>query len=393
VSDTGARLGFALLAYMLGVTLIITLLPFEFTWPDVWRISDIVDVVDMVANVLLFVPLGFFYALARHARRSPAVHALLLGAAVSLAIEAVQLFEIERQSSPVDVAVNALGAWLGAIAGTRVARAAMVEGRLVGWLALELPHMGLIYLMVPLLWIDALSTGADAVRRAAPFLLGVTGAILLGGMQRYYFGPWRASEPSRTAAFAVLWFLAGTFPSLAARPFHVVAGAALVALLVWGLGRRSVGRSAANRRYEVPLLKSTAPAYVAYLALIAAAPLSEGVGAWSVAIGFTGVGSKQIEILRLLELAAGFTLLGYMIAEFGGRAIRSYRVALPRLVSWSVAAAVAVEAIRGFHEDYGASILRAGLVVAAALYGGWLYHLQRAHVVRLVSQRSASRRA
>src|SRR4051812_5015328 len=85
--DTGARLGSALLAYMLGVTLIITLMPFDFRWPDEWRIVNIIDVRDMIANVLLFVPLGFFYRLARHMREPPALHVLLLGAALSFAIE------------------------------------------------------------------------------------------------------------------------------------------------------------------------------------------------------------------------------------------------------------------------------------------------------------------
>src|SRR4051812_46867120 len=114
---------------MLGVTLIVTLMPFDFRWPEEWRIANVIDVPDMIANVLLFIPLGFFYRLGRHARRPAAVHVLLLGALVSLAIESAQLFEIERNSSPEDVAVNAIGAWLGALAGSRVARATMVEGR------------------------------------------------------------------------------------------------------------------------------------------------------------------------------------------------------------------------------------------------------------------------
>jgi hypothetical protein len=82
---------------------------------------------------------------------------------------------------------------------------------------------------------------------------------------------------------------------------------------------------------------------------------------------------------------AAFTLLGYSVAELGGRVLAAYVDALPRLLAWSIALAVALEAVRGFHAGHGASLLRAAVLVAAALYGGWLYYLQRAHVVRLLS--------
>lgn len=59
--DTGTRLGTALLVYMVGVILIVTLLPFHFEWPQRWQVSVGDDPYDAVLNVLLFVPLGFLY--------------------------------------------------------------------------------------------------------------------------------------------------------------------------------------------------------------------------------------------------------------------------------------------------------------------------------------------
>jgi VanZ family protein len=385
-ADTGTRLGYALLGYMLGVALIITLLPFNFRRPDEWRMMLGGDPVDVVANVLLFIPLGFFYRFAQPARAHSALWVLALGALVSAAIETAQLFEAVRNASPLDVAANATGAWLGALAADRVASGGKAGGRLVGWLVLELPLMGLVYLLVPLLWIDALSPAAQAARGAMAPLLAAFGALLLGGMQRHYFAPAGTSVPHRTAAFASLWFIAGAFPALAARPGNVVIGALGAGALCWWYGRRAPGAPASNRRFEASLLKLAAPFYAVYLVLVAIAPLRDGIAAWTLYTGFPDAASAQIEIVRLLELVAAFTLVGYMVAEFGGRALPRYLDAVPRLLAWAAALACALEALWGFRAGHGASLARGGLVAAAALYGGWLYYLQREHVVRLLAE-------
>jgi VanZ family protein len=385
-ADTGVRLGYALLGYMLGVTLIITLLPFHFRRPDEWRLMLGGDPVDVVANVLLFIPPGFFYRLAQPARRRSALRVLALGALVSLAIETAQLFEAMRNASLLDVAANAAGAWLGALAADRVASGGKAGGRLVGWLVLELPLMGLVYLLVPLLWIDALSPAAAAARGAMAPLLAAFGALLLGGMQRHYFAPAGTSVPHRTAAFAALWFLAGAFPALAVRPADVVVCALGAGGLCWWYGALAPRASAVNRRFEASLLKLAAPFFAAYLVLVAIVPLRDGIGAWTLYTGFPDAASHQIEIVRLLELVAAFTLVGYMVAEFGGRALRRYRDALPRLLAWAAALACALEVLWGFRAGHGASLARGSLLAAASLYGGWLYYLQREHVVRLLSE-------
>ncbi len=313
---------------MLGVTLIITLLPFQFDWPSRWRLMFTGGPVDIVANVLLFLPLGFLYRLARREGfRHSTLTVLWIGAVMSMAIETAQLFERERYTSVLDVATNAFGAWLGAWAFDRLSPKARVDGALIGRLSLELPLMGLIYLMVPLLWLNALSSGRDIERAALPLLLGVFGASLLGGMQRRHFGPVRSLGARATAGAAALWFLAGTFPALPNRPALLLGGTVLVGALAWWQGSRPFVPDASNRRFEVPLLTSAAPAYAAYLALLTLAPLLHGVGDWSVGLGFPGVATEwtKTEILRCLEQVAAFTLLGYMIAEFRGRDVPTYR--------------------------------------------------------------------
>src|SRR5687767_188046 len=109
-TDTGARLGTALLVYMLGVTLIITLLPFHFTWPQRWHVSVGDDPYDGVLNVLLFVPFGFVYRMVMPRGRGSMLLVVVSAALISIAIEGMQLFDATRESTVLDVVANTFGA-------------------------------------------------------------------------------------------------------------------------------------------------------------------------------------------------------------------------------------------------------------------------------------------
>ncbi|MCC6319796.1 MAG: VanZ family protein [Gemmatimonadaceae bacterium] len=377
----------AILAYLTGVTLIITLLPFQFAWPREWRVMLTGNAVDIVANVLMFVPLGFLYRLGTtHHRRHSALRVLWMGALVSSAIESAQLFELERYTSPLDVATNAAGAWLGALASDRVASRLRAGGAMVARFSLELPLMGLVYLLIPLLWLNALASGGEAEHAGLSVLLAVFGASVLGGLQKHHFGPDRHVSPAATACVTMTWYAAGSFPLLPTHPIAVGAGAIVAGLLAWRRGTVGHRGHALERRYEVRVLLSAVPAYATYLALLGAGPLLGGVGPWSVGLGFPGVATEwtKLEILRLLELVAAFTLLGYIQCETRGRSVDRYVGALPRLVAWTLVAVAAIEALRGLDHAHGASVARAVLLFASSLYGGGLYYLQRAHILHLL---------
>jgi VanZ family protein len=75
---------------------------------------------DRIANVLLYLPLGFclFLWLNTRWRRLPSLLlATLLGAALSLAIEVAQVYVSARVPSLTDLSLNALGSAIGATAG------------------------------------------------------------------------------------------------------------------------------------------------------------------------------------------------------------------------------------------------------------------------------------
>jgi hypothetical protein len=386
-ADTGPRLGNALLAYMVGVTLIVTLLPFHFALPERWEVTVGGDPYDFAVGVVLFVPLGYLFRLATPRLERRTILVVVWNAAlISIMIEAMQLFEPTRESTVLDVVANTLGAWVGALAFDRIERSAGLSGRVIGWLGLEMPLMGLVYLLVPLRWANSLAAREAVVANFTTFLIGAFGAILLGGLQRHYFGPARTAEAHHTAAFAALWFVAGAFAMFIWRPLGLAAGALAVAAIAWWQGRRPLHDAGSNRRFEAPLLRSALPLYAAYLAILIIAPVLGEVGSWRGHFGFAAGAPSRVETAQLLELIAAFTLLGYMATEIRGRTVRGYRDAFPRLIAWGLGLAVAAEVVRGF-DLRGASLTRGAILVAACLFGGWLYYLQRAHVIWLVSKK------
>jgi hypothetical protein len=84
--------------------------------------------------------------------------------------------------------------------------------------------------------------------------------------------------------------------------------------------------------------------------------------------------------IRLIEHLAAFTVLGYIAAEWRGRAELAWRRDFPRLLLVGMASAIVLEILVGFQAGPGASFLRLMIATGGALFGGTLYHLQRDHV-------------
>lgn len=402
--ETGARLGAAVLGFVAAVVGAITLQPFQFAWPSRLALMYWDTWFDVIANVGLFVPLGFLYALTRAARTAtlqPAVAgslarerrrtlglALAGGTLASLAIEVAQAFEPGRFSSPVDVATNALGALLGAWLYTRAARGLGADTPLVGRLALELPVMGLLYVSLPLCTLAAVTaaaTDAPTVAGASPralalLMLAAFGGSLFGTVQRRQLGPAGALGPVAVALIAAGWFLVGALPALATAPRALLAGAALAGLAAWDLARRAPDALPIERRFEAEALSLAAPFFAGYLLLLPLGDPPQGPDVWT-----------QLGLPRQVETLAAFTVGGYLLAEVWGRRELRYRHTAWRV---GLAASAAVTTLATVRVDLGgaaASLPALATHVVAAAYGGWLYHLQRAHVQALVAARRSVR--
>ena len=66
---------------------------------------------DIIANIFLFLPFGYLFALS-HPRRGYAL-LVAIAAAISLSAESLQVLSPARYASATDVVVNTIGAFLG----------------------------------------------------------------------------------------------------------------------------------------------------------------------------------------------------------------------------------------------------------------------------------------
>ena len=388
---TAARLGRATLAYLAVMMGIITLAPFQFAARPVHGLSPLWDWADIVMNVVMFLPFGFVYQLTRPAGSpAPLWRVWGLGALLSACVETAQLFEATRYSSLVDIATNSSGALLGsAICSFIVAR--IESENAVRTMALELPLMALIYLLVPLAWLIGL-VGAGTMRAWLVLPIAVFAGGILGTVHGAYLAPSRGIARLWLLLGALLWFTVALLPATLRDGSLLIAAASLTVGTAW-LRSIATARFRAvyvNQRFELPTLRLVLPLFAAYLALSSLWPLDDASFIWrgSIALVPSGAVLNNRLIYAMLEHIAAFTLVGYVIAEFHGRDRQHFREIAPRVIGWGGGVSLLLEATRGWHPDYGASLLMLVFTIAASTFGGWLYLLQRDHVKALVARRN-----
>jgi hypothetical protein len=199
------------------------------------------------------------------------------------------------------------------------------EPRLIDRLGLHLPLGGLIYLLVPQLWLSGVGVVQSRQRIVLTLMLGGAGCTLIAALRRH------RSE---------------------------------------------------RRRFERATLRRFLPLLAAYVLLAAVWPPMRSLAPWHAAITFgdrlndAGV----VEVLLLLEHVCGFTLLGYAAAEWRGRRELSLAQDLPLLTVLAAIFAATLELIQGHLVGPGASLMRPILATSGAVYGVAVYHLARAHV-------------
>jgi VanZ family protein len=383
---TGARLGTALLGYFAFVIVLLTLNPFYFELPSQLQIDLRIRPLDIIENVILFLPIGFLYRLTGGRHRG----AILLGAALTVSIEAAQLLVPVRTAAPVDIVSNTLGAAIGTLLYDLVATRIAMTATHVGRLSLETPLMGLAYMLVPLLWMNALAGEVEPDRWVLAALIGVCGAIVFSDIARAWWGPAGLRTAWRVGLAAAAWLLLGSGPILL-RPqttLPLAAGVALLTAILVMLPWRS-----ADRRFERTTLSRIFPILALYLLLAALWPPLRPLMAWHATLGLT----DRVEAMTtrypapLLEYLAAFTVLGYVSAEWRGRAELSLARDLPRLLLVALGSALALEILVGFQVGRGASLTRLVMVVISALFGGVIYHLLRSHIRFLLSSAAPHR--
>jgi hypothetical protein len=362
------------------VILVVTLVPLHFRLPAKLVLTGFVSLSDLVANVALFVPLGFLLAF------GGAAHPIALGLLLSSAIELCQEFIPGRFPSLLDVATNALGAGIGAVAFGLVRGALARRASPIGVLALDLPLAGLVYLLVPLLWLTGLAGGGDGDQRWLAALIGLTGAIALAAIDRHLLAP-RGTPRWAMPLAAGLWFGVGLLPGWYAHLGTIAVGIAAIAGLTGLLAALLVSAEPAGRRYELPAVRRAGTALALFVGAVAVWPVTGLVRSWSGGFGLGwGHDAAELPMLRFLELVAAVTVAGYAVAEARGRTVES--AARSRRVIWLVGAlqGLAIAGIRGFHPAYGASVLEVIVLAGATRFGALVYWRQRAFVRALLGR-------
>jgi len=371
---TASRLALALLGYIILTILFLTFNPFYLAMPERVHFEFHTYPEDVIENVVMFLPVGFLYRLITRRRG-----AWLLGASISLVIELVQIFMPARTSSPTDLLNNTLGAGLGALFYDLLASRIALTPKLIGRLRLETPLMGFIYLLIPLLWVNGLALAESGQRWPLTFLLGVCGAIVFNDVIRSWLDLEGHRLILRVALSTGVWFLFGTGIGLL-HPFPIawVMLAVIVATIVIAI----LPRRFPERRFERLSLQRLIPVFALYIVLLAIWPPDRPFTDWHGIFGLT----TQIQesewqgLLPRIEYLAAFSILGYLAAEWRGRAELTVMQDLPRLLAVAGGSALALEIIVGFQAGMGASLVRFVLVTVAALYGGVTYHFLRDHI-------------
>ena len=387
---TGTRLTLALLGYFVLVTAVITLSPFDFGLRR-FRISIAVVPSDVVANIALFLPLGFLGRGLTDGSAKSGRRVVWIAAVCSLVIETSQLFLRRRYAGPVDVVSNTAGAWLGVVVRDRVERWALWRPHLIGRVGLDVPLVGLLYLLVPQLWLSSVGLMEDARRSVTTLLLGCAGSIVLVALHRHRWQSGVRLATQVVPPLAVLWFMTGALPAATASP--IAFGSLLVAiaaLSAWLLRR---DESSSEPRFEVATLRRFVPVFAIYLVVAALWPPFRSITGWHGAILFENRmnGAGVVDVLLLLEQVGGFTLLGYAVAEWRGRRELGLVADLWTLVPAAAACALSLEAAQGFLSGPGASLLRAMLATSGTTYGVAVYHLARQHVRALRAESGGDR--
>jgi len=378
--DSGARLSRALLSYLIVVIAALLLVPYDFVIPAAYQFRFDTSPSGALVMFAMFVLYGFLTRRARAGSRGEHVALVMLSAGMlALALETAQLFVPAGSASVWHLVSAVAGAAIGAVACERMHHNVRTTAHAVHAMLLQLPLMGLVYLLLPVLWASSAAAQDDRSRLVLTLCVGLTGASILGSVARAT----RAFTPDRrwwvVPCVAAVWSSIGMLPAVLVDWRLTIGGVLLVVAFASWRGRWSAPMFV-ERRYEARALLVASPFMALYFLLAGVWPGHSFRSHPLVNLGMPMTEQGLAMALPLLEMGIAATVLGYMISEFRGRSELSFRQSGIGVVSWTGVIVLVTEAARSVLGYEGASLLRAGLCVCAATAGSGLYHLQREHV-------------
>ncbi len=369
-----------MLLYATLVVLLLTLMPFRFAWSDNlhWLVSGAWP--DVLLNVALFFPVGFLLRLAFPVFFWKALAgAALYGFLLSLSIESMQLFLPARHSTISDLISNTLGASLGAVA-YGVFKARLNQHPLSRVMALEYPLMFSIYLLTFLLWLNGSGLADETSRLYLSPLLAVFGARVFGSILAYQSAHKNSYQAARDSALLVMaWMSFASVPAALNNPGFVlvliVASGLLAMLQVFWLRRYGLS----ERRFELDTLRPLISLYLIYVFLFMVWPLDFEFSRWYLSVEWDYLGYSQFYFVQIF---VGFTLLGFVIAEFYGRHNSAF--IFYRHLIWLLVILCVIALLEGFHVQQHLSIKELLVLTVGYILGLALYYQQRQIICRKI---------
>jgi len=373
-----SALGSTLLIYFVLNVLLITLIPFDFRKPETVQISVWTDFDDFITNIFLFIPVGFLFVISKKNCRGPlCFHALGFGIFLSLGIEVVQIFVHGRSPSVIDVFTNGTGAWIGAVSAKYI-QSRMGSDWPVTRLTWNLPLINIVYLLIPLMWLNCLATGNEKSRLWLLLLPGLFGAGGLSAIYLFQFKRYANHSPNRLSLVTLGWFMMASIPALTIFPIQIVAFGIGLCLLIQVPARLIQTNRMEEKRFELPALKMLLPLFVIYLLLLALWPTTQPLADWQTRVDFLEFtfDKRMVFTFRFIEIIAAFTLLGYIISEMRGRKKESFFETFGWIYLIALCASVVMALLRSFPPPFEFNVLEMALIVGASLYGALIYRLQ-----------------
>lgn len=377
------QLGSAVLVYMIGIILLITLAPYRFELPvgSQFLFSWMASPFDILVNIFLFVPVGFLFQLSF--KKGPQ-QTLLFGLLLSLGIETLQLMLPGRYTTISDIVANSAGCLMGSLT-FRLLRFRLRK-LVPGIITFELPLMSNVYLITPLLWLSSLATWKELDRLWLLLIPAGMVTLVFAALFHKRLGLHRKRHYIMAALISMCWFAVAVFPVLVIFPLRVFVFSLFVGavqLLVLRLIKRNPGT---ERRFERPTVRQILPWFALYLLLLNFWPLKWAGWYWDWHIGLPRFQDNPplAVIFRLVEYLAAMSLLGYMIAEYWGRRTDYTR----RASLFVLMVMLLLETLHGVPAGFGVSALRMMLAMAFGLAGIQIYTLQLRAITFLLQYRS-----
>jgi len=234
-------------------------------------------------------------------------------------------------------------------------------------LLLDVPLIGIAYLLVPILWLDGLAIPGDGAGAWLQLPLAAAGGMALAGAARTAEATDRGMRQA-LLVFVAGWWVVASAATWRSAPRLVPLGlgiALLSALLIDPLWRRWRAR---ERRLEPAVV-------VAVLVLVLGHLVVGGSAVTALPFG-EGAGVDRVTLLRWIQLVSVCALVGYLLAEWRGRR----EAPLARVVVLPLCVGAVLGAVLG-----GGEWLRWLPTAVAAGGGAILYAFHRDHVVALRS--------